>query len=157
MIGGIALLGTVTATLASWIVQRVAAEDEANQAETRRQVDALTEQLRAQQEVPHRATVSRNGRGDAAPPPSSLHPWATAGRRERPAPARSRPDRPGDPQRASRPTQVTELPSTDGAATGGLASLAAVAVLLIIAAALGGRALSRRSCRRAGPAAPAAG
>ena len=46
MISGIALLGTVTATLASWIVQRVAAEDEANQAATRKQVEVLTEQLR---------------------------------------------------------------------------------------------------------------
>jgi len=45
MEGGIALLGTVTATLASWIVQRVAEEDEANQAATRRQVEALTAQL----------------------------------------------------------------------------------------------------------------
>lgn len=42
MIGGIALLGTVTATLASWIVQRVAEEDDAGRAATRRQVDELT-------------------------------------------------------------------------------------------------------------------
>ena len=49
MVGGIALLGTVTATLASWIVQRVAEEvaeeDEANQAATRQQVEVLTGQL----------------------------------------------------------------------------------------------------------------
>jgi voltage-gated potassium channel len=37
MIAGIALLGTVTATLASWIVRRVAEEDESSQAATRRQ------------------------------------------------------------------------------------------------------------------------
>lgn len=47
MIGGIALLGTVTATLASWIVQRVAEEDDAGRAATRRQVDELTSQIQA--------------------------------------------------------------------------------------------------------------
>lgn len=45
MVAGIALLGTVTATLASWIVQRVAEEDEANQAATRHQVETLTREL----------------------------------------------------------------------------------------------------------------
>ena len=34
MLGGITLVGTVTATLASWIVQRVAEEDTANEAAT---------------------------------------------------------------------------------------------------------------------------
>lgn len=41
MIGGISLVGVVTATLASWIVQRVAEEDTAGQALTAAQVDAL--------------------------------------------------------------------------------------------------------------------
>ena len=36
MIGGISLVGIVTATLASWIVQRVAEEDTAQQAATTR-------------------------------------------------------------------------------------------------------------------------
>jgi len=45
MVAGIALLGTVTATLASWIVERVAEEDEASQAATRRQVETLTREL----------------------------------------------------------------------------------------------------------------
>ena len=49
MVGGIALLGTITATLASWIVQRVAEEDEAGQSATRRQVEALAQQLAALQ------------------------------------------------------------------------------------------------------------
>ncbi|MBM9466457.1 potassium channel family protein [Nakamurella leprariae] len=49
MIGGVALLGTVTATIASWIVERVAQEDEAEQAATRRQVDELTREIRAVQ------------------------------------------------------------------------------------------------------------
>ena len=47
MIGGIALLGTVTATLASRIVQRVAEEDEASRAATRRQVAELEHQIHA--------------------------------------------------------------------------------------------------------------
>lgn len=41
MIGGISLVGSITATLASWIVQRVAEEDEANQTATARQVEEL--------------------------------------------------------------------------------------------------------------------
>lgn len=47
MIGGIALLGVVTATLASWLVERVAAETEHEQAATRAQVDALGAEVRA--------------------------------------------------------------------------------------------------------------
>lgn len=46
MIGGIALLGVVTATLASWLIQRVAEQDEAAQVATRAQVAELTEQVR---------------------------------------------------------------------------------------------------------------
>ncbi len=46
MVGGIALLGVVTATLASWLVQRVSAETEADQAATRAQVDALAAEVR---------------------------------------------------------------------------------------------------------------
>lgn len=53
MVGGIALLGVVTATLASWLVERVAAETEAEQVATRAQVDALTVQV---QEL--RATIA---------------------------------------------------------------------------------------------------
>jgi voltage-gated potassium channel len=41
MIGGITLVGVVTATLASWIVQRVAEEDTANEAATRAQIEEL--------------------------------------------------------------------------------------------------------------------
>nr|WP_233507029.1 potassium channel family protein [Jiangella anatolica] len=46
MLGGIALLGTVTATLASWIVQRIAEQDAGEQAATRAQVDALVREVR---------------------------------------------------------------------------------------------------------------
>jgi voltage-gated potassium channel len=41
MFGGISLVGVVTATMASWIVQRVAAEDTAKQVATATQIDAL--------------------------------------------------------------------------------------------------------------------
>lgn len=45
MIGGISLVGIVTATLASWIVQRVAEEDTANQAATTAQIYELREEI----------------------------------------------------------------------------------------------------------------
>ncbi|MDH6284525.1 potassium channel family protein [Prescottella agglutinans] len=45
MLAGIALLGVVTATLASWLVQRISEEDETNQAATQAEIAALTEEL----------------------------------------------------------------------------------------------------------------
>ena len=45
MLGGISLVGVVTATLASWIIQRVAEEDTANQAVTAAQIDAVRAEL----------------------------------------------------------------------------------------------------------------
>lgn len=51
MIGGISLVGVVTATLASWIVQRVAAEDTAQQAATAVQIDGLREGLEQKVEM----------------------------------------------------------------------------------------------------------
>ncbi|PND50487.1 MULTISPECIES: ion transport protein [Rhodococcus] len=45
MIAGIALLGVVTATSASWPVERVGEQDEASQAATRAQVAALTAEV----------------------------------------------------------------------------------------------------------------
>ena len=47
MVAGIALLGIVTATLASWLVQRVAEQDDANQAATQHQIAELTRQITA--------------------------------------------------------------------------------------------------------------
>lgn len=47
MIGGIALLGVVTATLASWLVERVAEAGESERAATHAQVEALTLEVRA--------------------------------------------------------------------------------------------------------------
>ncbi|MGO4205574.1 potassium channel family protein [Rhodococcus sp. TAF43] len=45
MLAGIALLGVVTATLASWLVQRISEEDETSQAATRTEIAALTQEL----------------------------------------------------------------------------------------------------------------
>lgn len=47
MIGGIALLGVVTATIASWLVQRVSEVTEIEEAATRAQVDLLTVEVQA--------------------------------------------------------------------------------------------------------------
>ncbi|MCZ4080338.1 potassium channel family protein [Rhodococcus sp. H36-A4] len=45
MIAGIALLGVVTATLASWLVQKVAEQDDQNQAATHAQIADLTREI----------------------------------------------------------------------------------------------------------------
>ncbi|WP_143226257.1 LapA family protein [Actinomyces provencensis] len=59
MIGGIAVIGVVTATLASWIVSRVADESADEQAATRRQVALLQEQIeRLEQKVDALASPS---------------------------------------------------------------------------------------------------
>lgn len=47
MVGGIALLGVVTAALASWLVERVAAESEREEAATRAQVESLSREVAA--------------------------------------------------------------------------------------------------------------
>jgi voltage-gated potassium channel len=47
MIGGISLLGVVTATLASWIVQRVAEEDDAHHAATSAEIRELRNEIRS--------------------------------------------------------------------------------------------------------------
>ncbi len=46
MIGELSLVGSITATLASWIVQRVADEDTATQAATAAQIDELQAEIR---------------------------------------------------------------------------------------------------------------
>lgn len=63
MIGGISLVGTITATIASWIVQRVAQEDAESQAMTAETVDALRGEIRELREVLHRQSIA-----NAAPP-----------------------------------------------------------------------------------------
>jgi voltage-gated potassium channel len=59
MLGGVALLGIVTATLASWIVERVAAKEEDAQAATRGEIRALTQQVARLQESLDRAGPDR--------------------------------------------------------------------------------------------------
>ncbi|MBY6412888.1 two pore domain potassium channel family protein [Rhodococcus sp. BP-252] len=61
MVAGIALLGVLTATLASWLVQKVAEQDEANQTVTQHQVAELTEQITAlRAELAARPTASHS-------------------------------------------------------------------------------------------------
>ena len=47
MIGGIALIGVVTATLASWIVEKVSEANEAEQVATKAHIDELLAEVRA--------------------------------------------------------------------------------------------------------------
>lgn len=47
MVAGVALLGTITAAFASWLVERVSERAEVEQAATRRDVEALTVEVRA--------------------------------------------------------------------------------------------------------------
>jgi voltage-gated potassium channel len=55
MIGGISLIGVVTASLASWIVQRVAETDTANQAATAAHIEDLRNEIRTLAEELRRA------------------------------------------------------------------------------------------------------
>jgi voltage-gated potassium channel len=66
MIGGISLVGLVTATLASWIVQRVGEEDTAQQAATASQIDALRADL--QQQMDRLETELLKLAGSTSPP-----------------------------------------------------------------------------------------
>ncbi len=70
MVGGIALLGVVTATIASWLVQRVSEVTELEEAATRAQVEQLADELAAL-----RAELERSGRhtlaDDGPTPPRS--------------------------------------------------------------------------------------
>lgn len=65
MIGGNSLVGSITATLASWIVQRVADEDTATQAATAAQTDELQAELRLLTDE-----VRRNGGQGGNPQPT---------------------------------------------------------------------------------------
>ncbi len=62
MVGGIALLGVVTATLASWLVERVTEANEAEQAATRAQVADLSAQVASLE------TLLRDALGTASGP-----------------------------------------------------------------------------------------
>ncbi len=54
MLAGIALIGVITATFASWLIERVQQIEEASRTATRRDVRALSEQI-----SDLRATVER--------------------------------------------------------------------------------------------------
>jgi len=56
MLSGIALLGVVTATLASWIVERISAQEEGAQAATQSQITDLSLQLNQLQDTLDRRT-----------------------------------------------------------------------------------------------------
>ena len=47
MLAGIALLGVVTASLASWLIARVAEAEEESEAATRRDLETLTQEVSA--------------------------------------------------------------------------------------------------------------
>ncbi|WP_179947890.1 potassium channel family protein [Agromyces aureus] len=51
MVAGIALIGVVTATLASWIVEKVSVQQEVEEAITRAHVETLTEEIRKLREL----------------------------------------------------------------------------------------------------------
>ena len=60
MLGGVALLGVVTATLASWIVERVAKQEEDTQTATRGEIRALAEQITRLQTALDRKTEQQD-------------------------------------------------------------------------------------------------
>jgi voltage-gated potassium channel len=81
MIGGVALLGVVTATLASWLVERVRADSEEEATATRTQVAELTDQVRlltAHLEREHRASgegdIGQEGPSDSSGAPTTVRP-----------------------------------------------------------------------------------
>ncbi|WP_036371476.1 MULTISPECIES: potassium channel family protein [Mycolicibacterium] len=66
MIGGISLVGSITATLASWIVQRVADEDTAGRVVTTAHIDRLLEEI-------HQLRSEVQRLGDASPAGDGPH------------------------------------------------------------------------------------
>ena len=89
MIAGIAVIGTVTATLASWIVSRVAEETAEEEAATRQQVAALQGQvadltdriaaLQASMGRPPGGSAGPGGQADPSAPADSGDPMDTGG------------------------------------------------------------------------------
>lgn len=77
MLGGVALLGTVAATFASWLVERVGAETTVVEAATRAQVNDLADEIRAlRDEV---AALRRPGRPGIGPGDDVRHPMTDPG------------------------------------------------------------------------------
>jgi len=67
MVCGIALLGTVTATIASWLVERVAEAEELGQAATQAQMKALSNQVDRLEHLLIAVTSGREASGPGAP------------------------------------------------------------------------------------------
>jgi voltage-gated potassium channel len=61
MLGGISLIGVITATVASWIVQRVTEDDEAQQAATSEHIDQLRDEIIRLRERMDREQAPSNG------------------------------------------------------------------------------------------------
>ena len=100
MIGGVALAGVVTATLASWIVSLVAEENAEQEAATRAQVEVLQRQVTALSErVGHLAEVGRPGTDAGAGPEPGPRVEAGPGSGGEPGPAAGADGRPSDPAR----------------------------------------------------------
>jgi voltage-gated potassium channel len=72
MVAGVSVLGVVTATLASWIVQRVAEEDDAAEAVTAAHIDELRAEIR-------HLTATVSGLRSGEPPPADGEPDDGAG------------------------------------------------------------------------------
>ncbi len=66
MVGGIALLGVITATIASWLVQRVSEVTETEEAATRAQVDLLTTEVAKLREELRAASPSHEADPDVS-------------------------------------------------------------------------------------------
>ncbi|MCV7376441.1 two pore domain potassium channel family protein [Mycolicibacterium arabiense] len=64
MVAGVSLLGVVTATLASWIVERVAEEDSAQKAATAAQLEELRREIRELLDSNHRQAPRAYGESD---------------------------------------------------------------------------------------------
>lgn len=109
MIGGIALVGVVTATIASWIIEQVGRRDASSQAATRKEIEELTAEVRAlRAEV--RDRVARPG---AQPPTPATTPAAAPATQAAPthAPATQAPARQApEPPTGSGPTTPSDLP-----------------------------------------------
>lgn len=67
MIGGISLVGSITATIASWIVQRVAEDDTMSQAVTAAELEQLRDEIRQLRELLLRDDRSTVGASEPTP------------------------------------------------------------------------------------------
>jgi voltage-gated potassium channel len=68
MVAGIALLGVVTASLASWLVDRVREENGHDRAATAAQVEGLMAEVRALRQQLHNATAATDNATAINPP-----------------------------------------------------------------------------------------